>query len=105
MKLKATSNDGKLLSENFYWVANDKTEYDWKKTTYQFTPVTHYVDLTALQTLPKAQVEVVGSVMPSPDGAVAHVQIKNPSDRSAFQVRLAIQKSDQRAKFYRYSGR
>jgi exo-1,4-beta-D-glucosaminidase len=95
VKLKATSSDGKVLSQNFYWVSSDKTEYDWKKTTYQFTPVTHYVDLTALQTLPKAQVEVVGSIQPSPDGAVAHVQIKNPSDHLAFQVRLAIQKSDQ----------
>jgi exo-1,4-beta-D-glucosaminidase len=95
VKLEATGSDGKVLSENFYWVANDKTEYDWKKTTYQFTPVTHYVDLTALQTLPKAQVEVVGSIQPSPDGAVAHVQVRNPSDHLAFQVRLAIQKSDQ----------
>jgi hypothetical protein len=31
--------------------------------------------------------------MPSPDGPVAHVQIKNPSDHLAFQVRLAIRKS------------
>jgi exo-1,4-beta-D-glucosaminidase len=93
LKLVVTSADGKVLDRNFYWLSNDKSQYDWKKTTYQFTPVTHYVDLTSLQSLPKAQVEVVGSIMPSPDGPVAHVQIKNPSDHLAFQVRLAIRKS------------
>ncbi len=74
-----------MLSENFYWLSNDKTQYDWKKTTYQFTPVSHYVDLTALQTLPKATIDVQGAIMPSPDGPVAHLQVKNPSDHLAFQ--------------------
>jgi exo-1,4-beta-D-glucosaminidase len=95
LKLQVAASDGKILSSNFYWLANDKSQYDWKKTTYQFTPVTHYVDLTALQSLPKATVDVVGSIMPSPDGPVAHVQIKNPSKNLAFQVRLAIRKSGQ----------
>ncbi|MGA8037965.1 MAG: sugar-binding domain-containing protein [Candidatus Acidiferrales bacterium] len=95
LKLQVTGSDGKMLSSNFYWLSNDKSQYDWNKTTYQFTPVTHYVDLTALQSLPKANVQVVGSIQPSPDGPVAHVQIKNPSDHLAFQVRLAIRKSGQ----------
>ena len=105
LKIQVTGSDGKMLSSNFYWLSNDKSQYDWNKTTYQFTPVTHYVDLTALQSLPKANVQVVGSIQPSPDGPVAHVQIKNPSDNLAFQVRLAIRNRDKGRNSARILGR
>ncbi len=90
--LQLQSSDGKVVSSNFYWLSAKKNTYDWTKTTYRFTPVSSYEDLTALQSLPKAQVETVGSIQPGPDGAVAHVQIKNPSDHLAFQMRLGIHK-------------
>ncbi len=95
LKLELKSPDGHLLSSNFYWLSAQRNQYDWAKTTYQFTPVTKYIDLTALQTLPKTNLDVVGSIMPSPDGPVAHVQIKNPSNKLALQVRLAIRKTGQ----------
>jgi exo-1,4-beta-D-glucosaminidase len=40
-------------------------------------------------------VDVSASVLPSPDGPVAHVLVKNPSDHLAFQIHLGIHKSGQ----------
>jgi exo-1,4-beta-D-glucosaminidase len=37
----------------------------------------------------------VGSIQPGPEGAVAHISLKNPSDHLAFQIRLGIRKAGQ----------
>ncbi len=96
VSLELKSSDGKTVSTNFYWLSSKKNNYEWNKTTYRFTPVSSYEDLTALQSLPKASVETVGSIQPDPEGAaVAHIQIKNPSDKLAFQIRLGIHKTGQ----------
>jgi len=84
-----------VVSSNFYWLSSKKNTYEWSKTTYRFTPVSSHEDLTALQALPKASIEAVGSIQAVRDGAIAHVSIKNPSDHLAFQVRLGIHKSGQ----------
>ncbi len=95
VQLQLQSSDGKVVSSNFYWLSAKKNTYEWTKTTYRFTPVSSYEDLTSLQSLPKAAIETVGSIQPGPDGAIAHIQIKNPSDHLAFQLRLGIHKSGQ----------
>ena len=93
--LELQSGDGKVVSRNFYWLSSKKNTYEWAKTSYRFTPVSSYEDLTALQTLPNADVEATGSLLPGPDGAVAHVLLRNSSNNLAFQIRLGIRKSGQ----------
>ncbi|MFZ0582964.1 MAG: sugar-binding domain-containing protein [Candidatus Acidiferrales bacterium] len=93
--LELQSSDGKIVSRNFYWLSSKPNTYEWAKTTYRFTPVSSYEDLTALQTLPEANIESTGSLLPGPDGPVAHVLLKNTSDHLAFQIRLGIRKSGQ----------
>ncbi|MGC1170345.1 MAG: hypothetical protein WA886_15690, partial [Candidatus Acidiferrales bacterium] len=93
--LELQSSDGKIVSRNFYWLSSKPNTYEWAKTTYRFTPVSSYEDLTALQTLPEANIESTGSLLPGPDGPVAHVLLKNTSDHLAFQIRLGIRKSSQ----------
>ncbi len=93
--LELQSSDGKIVSRNFYWLSSKKNIYEWAKTSYRFTPVSSYEDLTALQTLPNAEVEATGSLLPGPDGAVVHVLLRNSSNNLAFQIRLGIRKSGQ----------
>jgi exo-1,4-beta-D-glucosaminidase len=95
VSLELQSSDGKIVSSNFYWLSSKKNTYEWSKTTYRFTPVSSHEDLTALQSLPKASIEAVGSIQPGPEGAVAHISLKNPSDHLAFQIRLGIRKAGQ----------
>lgn len=93
VNLQLQSGDGKIVSQNFYWLSAKKNTYEWTKTTYRFTPVSSYEDLTALQSLPNANVDITGSILRGDDGPVAHVMIKNPSDKLAFQIHLGIRKS------------
>ena len=95
VSLELQTSDEKIVSRNFYWLSSKPNTYEWAKTTYRFTPVSSYEDLTALQTLPEANVEATGSLLPGPDGPVAHVLLKNTSDHLAFQIRLGIRKSGQ----------
>ena len=97
VSLELQTSDEKIVSRNFYWLSSKPNTYDWAKTTYRFTPVSSYEDLTALQTLPEANVEATGSLLPSPDGPIAHVLLKNSSDHLAFQIHLGIRKSGQTA--------
>ena len=58
------------------------------ETTYRYTPLLSYEDLTALQALPKA-----GPITASAEVAqrsLVRVRLQNPSGRLAFQIRLGI---------------
>jgi exo-1,4-beta-D-glucosaminidase len=84
---------GKILSTNFYWLSARKNVYDWSaEGNDAFTPVKSYEDLTSLGSLPSAgKLDVRYSVTgASPTAQVAHVRLRDPSDRLAFQVRLAF---------------
>ena len=95
VELSLQSHDGKNLSSNFYWVSPKKNTYEWSKTSYKYTPVSSYEDLTALQTLPKVNLDAGGNISAAADGPLVHVTLKNPSANLAFQVRLGIQRSGQ----------
>ena len=97
VKLDLQTSDGKTASTNFYWLSSKKDVYEWAKTTYKYTPVSSYEDLSALQNLPKVQLDVEGSRVTTADGPIVHLTVKNPSDHLAFQVRFGIQKSGQAA--------
>ena len=95
VKLDLQTSDGKTASTNFYWLSSKKNVYEWAKTTYKYTPVSSYEDLSALQNLSKVKLDVEGSRATAADGPVVHLTVKNPSDHLAFQVRFGIQKSGQ----------
>jgi exo-1,4-beta-D-glucosaminidase len=91
VKLGLSDSQGKTVSRNFYWLSPKKNAYDWEKTSYRFTPVSSYEDLTALETLPKAgAMDISTSVEMRAEGPAVHVKLKNPGGHLAFQVHLAI---------------
>jgi exo-1,4-beta-D-glucosaminidase len=97
VKLELQSNDGKIVSTNFYWLSPKKNVYEWGKTDYKYTPVSSYEDLTALQNLPKAKLEASGTSVSTADGPEVHLTLKNPSEHLAFQVRFGVRKKGQDA--------
>jgi exo-1,4-beta-D-glucosaminidase len=97
VKLALQSNDGKILSTNFYWLSPKKNVYEWGKTDYKYTPVSSYEDLTALQNLPKTKLQASGTSVSTEDGPEVHLTLKNPSDHLAFQVRFGVRKKGQDA--------
>ena len=96
VRLTLNDQSGKIVSTNFYWLSPKKDVYNWGKTTYRFTPVTSYEDLTALQSLPKARVQTESlNVEERAEGTAVSVKLKNPSEHLAFQVHLGIQPLDE----------
>ena len=92
VKLALADSSGKTVSTNFYWLSPKKSAYEWGKTTYRFTPVSSYEDLTALERLPKARaMDVLAFVETRAEGPAVRVKIKNTSEHLAFQVHLGIQ--------------
>ena len=43
--LSLTTPDGKPVSDNFYCIPADGTEYNWRRSNWYLTPITHHPDL------------------------------------------------------------
>jgi exo-1,4-beta-D-glucosaminidase len=100
---------GKLLSSNFYWLANHPAELQWNKTAYFddpppkdltystsiYTPAAPYDDLTQLNQLARVRIVATAAVAPGEQGPRVQVTLRNPSDHLAFQVRLGIRNKGQ----------
>jgi exo-1,4-beta-D-glucosaminidase len=100
---------GKLLSSNFYWLANRPAEIQWKKTAYFddpppkdltystsiYTPASPYDDLTQLNHLARVRITATASVTPGEQGPRVRVTLRNSSHHLAFQVRLGIRHKGQ----------
>ncbi|KAK2805311.1 hypothetical protein FQN50_006212 [Emmonsiellopsis sp. PD_5] len=87
--LKLQLKDGKdnILSRNVYWLPKTLDVLAWDNSTYYYTPVTDYADLSALNNLAPASVKVSSSLKKG-SGSNAHVVLENESDIPAFFVRL-----------------
>jgi len=92
--LRLTLEDpaGKLLSSNFYWLSTKPDVSDWKNSTWYYTPISSYADLTGLKSLPPVEVKVSSRVEHRNDGDVTRVTVENPSSHLAFFVHLRITK-------------
>jgi exo-1,4-beta-D-glucosaminidase len=88
--LTLKSAKGEVLSRNFYWIPAKLSTFDWAKTDYTHTPASEHEDLTALLSLPKANVESRMKTSDSPEGRKAEIQLNNQSQALAFQLSLAV---------------
>jgi len=94
VRLAITDKRGHVQSTNFYWLPKKLFTYDWsteseKKHPY-YTGVTNFEDLTMLNQLRRAHLDVSASDRRHPGGEDIRVQIHNPSKNLAFQIHLAI---------------
>lgn len=86
---------GKQISSNFYWLSTKPDVFDWDNSTWYFTPVTSWADLTGLETLPKVRLNVISESTISGDYGSTRVTIENPSKTLAFAVHLKLMKPSQ----------
>ncbi len=91
LKLIASDSTGKLVSQNFYWIAAQPTDFDWEHSDGRATPARHPQDLTALQQLPATNIGVIGHLRHSgKDGRVA-LTLDNRGSAVAFLLRAQVQ--------------
>ncbi len=84
LKLEDPSDD--VVSENFYWFSTAPETLEWGKSTWYYTPTKTFADYTALQSLPKVELQVSAQ---STEGATK-VTVTNPAKTLAFAVRLKL---------------
>lgn len=87
LKLRLRDAEGKLVSDNFYWLSTKPDLLDWaKRADTVYTPQAEFADLTGLNSLP--QLNLNASVALG-DGT-ARVSVSNPNQAIAFMVHLRI---------------
>jgi exo-1,4-beta-D-glucosaminidase len=92
VKLELRDAAGKVVSDNFYWLSTKPDAYAWDKSDYRLTPVTEHADLTALATLPRAEVAFTSRTERKKNENITRVKVRNPSNALAFMVRARLLK-------------
>lgn len=88
--LALKSATGETVSRNFYWIPSKLTTFNWSKTDYTHTPALQHEDMTALFSLPRAQLQARISVVHDLDGKKIRLQLQNTSQALAFQISAAV---------------
>jgi exo-1,4-beta-D-glucosaminidase len=94
LRLSLEALDGRTVSTNFYWLSAKDDVLDWSKSTWWYTPVTAYADMTRLETLPPATLITFGRRERRGADEIAHVVVSNPGRHLAFFTRLQIKQGD-----------
>lgn len=95
LDLKLKNNLGKLVSENFYWLATQKDVLDWDETIWFYTPQSKYADFTKVNSMEKVEIIAEKEIIKQGEEWEMNVTLKNPSEKLAFFIELmAVKKSD-----------
>lgn len=88
--LKLKDAAGKLVGGNFYWLSSKAEILDEAAVQWHYTPIKAFADLTGLETLPGASVDVTHRFETVGKEQTAHVTLKNTSDKIVFFIELKI---------------
>jgi exo-1,4-beta-D-glucosaminidase len=93
LKLTLKNEKRVVVSSNFYWLSKSDDVLDWQKSTWYYTPVSAFADMTQLQQLPKAKLNVSTTTQKKTGGEeLTQVTISNPTRSLAFFVQLQIKR-------------
>jgi exo-1,4-beta-D-glucosaminidase len=90
LDLKLKNNDGKVVSDNFYWLSIKEDILDEKGTTWFYTPIKEFADFTGLMDLPKVTLDVQHKFENMDSEQLVRVCLKNPTDKIAFFIELKV---------------
>ena len=92
VKLKLEDAAGKLLSDNFYWLATNTDTLDKPKSgsDWYYTPTKQYADFKALSSLPPVKLQVLAKSERNGKEHETHVTVENPGKSLAFFVHLKV---------------
>ena len=89
LKLQLHNAQGKLLSDNFYWLSTKADTLDWaKRKDTVYTPQKDFADLSGLNSLPQVKLSVRVSKATAGGRESVTVTAKNPSSSIAFMTHL-----------------
>ncbi|KAL2132946.1 hypothetical protein VTI74DRAFT_3136 [Chaetomium olivicolor] len=87
LRLVLRDEKGIVLSRRVYWVAKEVDVLDWERSEWYYTPVSNYVDYTALNRLSPANVSVLAV---NRGKSEVSVTLENQSEVPAFFISLNL---------------
>lgn len=88
--LRLKDSSGELIENNFYWLSTKPDVPDFEKSTWYWTPNKQHADFTALNTMPKAEVEFEYSISNDSEGIEFEAIVHNPTDKIAFFMEFIL---------------
>ncbi|HRD01736.1 MAG TPA: glycoside hydrolase family 2 TIM barrel-domain containing protein [Candidatus Saccharicenans sp.] len=92
LDLKLSGPKGELRDENFYCLSNPLDQLDFGQTSWYVTPVKKYANLTALNSLPEAQVNYRWKVEGRGQRRNLVIELANNSPYVAFNLEIQVLK-------------
>jgi len=92
LDLKLSGPKGELKDENFYCLTRQPDQLDFDQTTWYVTPVKKYADLTALNSLPEAQINYRWKVEGRGLKRNLTIELTNNSPYIAFNLEIQVLK-------------
>jgi exo-1,4-beta-D-glucosaminidase len=90
LDLKLNDQQGNIIAGNFYWLSRKKDVPDFKNTTWFYTPLSEYADLTDLNKLPVIKINVEDSILKKDNEYEVTVNLSNPNNKIAFLIELNV---------------
>ena len=91
LRLQLHDHEGKLVSENFYWLSKKPDLLAWeKRKDTVYTPQSQFGDLTGLNALPQVNLEATAALKTEEGKGTVQATLKNPSKSVAFMVHLRL---------------
>ncbi|KAK9417799.1 putative Family 2 glycoside hydrolase [Seiridium unicorne] len=88
LRLVLSDERGGMLSRNVYWLTKTVDTLDWENSDWFYTPVTNFTDLTALDKLGTAKIELSATKLH--DEGRTQVVVENYSEVPAFFIILNL---------------
>jgi exo-1,4-beta-D-glucosaminidase len=91
LRLQLHNGEGKLVSDNFYWLSTKADTLDWaRKKDTVYTPQKDFADLTGLNSLPQVTLSTRAAVKSDGSKDSITVTVKNSSKSVAFMTHLRL---------------
>jgi len=90
LDLKLNDQQGNIIAGNFYWLSRKNDVPDFKNTTWFYTPLSEYADLTDLNKLPVIKIDVEDSILKKENEYEVTVNLSNPNKKIAFLIELNV---------------
>ncbi len=94
VRLFLNDANGDLVSSNFYWLSTQPDVFDWNNSDNVHTAMTAYADLSGLEMLPPARLNVTWRSEEAGAERVEHVTVENSSSNLAVAVRLIVRRGN-----------
>jgi exo-1,4-beta-D-glucosaminidase len=92
LSLQLADASGGVVSRNFYWLSTKPETLEWDKSTWYHTPTKTFADYTALNSLPRVDLNVAAQSAAQGNDGVTTVTVTNPGKAIAFAVRLKVKR-------------